>query len=637
MAIGAIVNALMGPGAGFPEPLMPPLNLPRNSLTSIGVYLHNYQFQLTRLVPFISRLADLLQREALVATPRERIQMQVMAHHVGQALHEIVYATAPIAHLVRDIQIGEEPGSFRMINRPNIDLAPFAASHVLPEAAGAVQRPPGVTIVVAEPPPQMRPVEHHLHEAQEKELVDTLGTVKSKLTEISALPRQDSEPTLMQKARTLADFVKARIDQILAQKAWHARMREVLPDMLPCEKTQEKILLEILYGVPLHEGYELLKGNFEALVVAIPPILRILVTLMSGRFDPEARKTMCRNMIEELKGAVIVPNEIKSNMLPGFDPVCAIERMLEPIFNEILQELVEFDRHRDRTRLAEKIRFLLIKMIGESIAELSEGFNNEVADVEVLIKHNIGVLLRKFNSDGLGIVLDNLLSKYLYDVMINKAYSLYKSEESKRKEEARSKKQEEEKKPASPQKSPTVLPKAPEEIKKAFAPPTAAPEEAKKVAQPSVVSDEVKKTPVASTNEEIKRIQLQAVPQEKALPEVVVPEKWKKTLEADMKAQEETKSQKPFSHAYIATDPNRGPQSIQRVNESPLKKELRDAMQAMNLDKDDITETVGDVGEDLEAIYAEYVRQEFEKRIKDDIDYDIEKHKWLKRFVTNQK
>ena len=53
--IGGIVNNLMGVNTSFPGPVLPQSGLPRNSLTLLGSYLYAYQFQILRLLPFVSR------------------------------------------------------------------------------------------------------------------------------------------------------------------------------------------------------------------------------------------------------------------------------------------------------------------------------------------------------------------------------------------------------------------------------------------------------------------------------------------------------------------------------------------------------------------------------------------------------
>ena len=53
--IGGVINNLMGGNANFPGPVLPQSGLPKNSLTLLGSYLDSYQFQILRLLPFISR------------------------------------------------------------------------------------------------------------------------------------------------------------------------------------------------------------------------------------------------------------------------------------------------------------------------------------------------------------------------------------------------------------------------------------------------------------------------------------------------------------------------------------------------------------------------------------------------------
>eukprot|EP00359_Climacostomum_virens_P004906 CAMPEP_0204913106 /NCGR_PEP_ID=MMETSP1397-20131031/11116_1 /ASSEMBLY_ACC=CAM_ASM_000891 /TAXON_ID=49980 /ORGANISM="Climacostomum Climacostomum virens, Strain Stock W-24" /LENGTH=765 /DNA_ID=CAMNT_0052084293 /DNA_START=719 /DNA_END=3016 /DNA_ORIENTATION=- len=112
--VGSIVNGLMGPGAAFPPPRMPALNVERNPLVLLGGYLSNYQFQLLRLLPFISRIGDLMQRESLITDPQERMMLQEIANRVGDALSEVDQATSPIVELLRTLQVGPQPGQFRI-------------------------------------------------------------------------------------------------------------------------------------------------------------------------------------------------------------------------------------------------------------------------------------------------------------------------------------------------------------------------------------------------------------------------------------------------------------------------------------------------------------------------------------------
>lgn len=134
--IGSIVNALMGPGANFPPPRMPALNVDRNPLVLLGGFLSTYQFQIMRLIPFISRIGDLMQRESLISDPQERGMLQQIANRVGDALFELDSATRPVIDLLRNLQIGPQPGQFRIIaeGHPVVGAIPPDQRHAAPRA-----------------------------------------------------------------------------------------------------------------------------------------------------------------------------------------------------------------------------------------------------------------------------------------------------------------------------------------------------------------------------------------------------------------------------------------------------------------------------------------------------------------------
>lgn len=198
---------------------LPHVDVPRNSLTTIGHFLYTYQFQLMRLIPFISRLADLFQRESLMVYPHDRVHMQVLAQNVGQALHEIVYATAPVAHLIRDVQIGEEPGSFRLVHRPNPDLVPFVNTYMVGQ--NAAPRPGSVTIPLGDAGAPVRQqaeerigAPNRLSDSQERELTAALQQLKRTLSEFATTVRGRPEDSDLRKARAFASLFVGRIDTV---------------------------------------------------------------------------------------------------------------------------------------------------------------------------------------------------------------------------------------------------------------------------------------------------------------------------------------------------------------------------------------------------------------------------------------
>lgn len=60
--IGMLITQLNGEGAAFPGPPLPHMGN-RNNMQVMGAFLSNWHFQMMRLLPYIYRLGELLQRE----------------------------------------------------------------------------------------------------------------------------------------------------------------------------------------------------------------------------------------------------------------------------------------------------------------------------------------------------------------------------------------------------------------------------------------------------------------------------------------------------------------------------------------------------------------------------------------------
>jgi hypothetical protein len=104
-------------------------------------------------------------------------------------------------------------------------------------------------------------------------------------------------------------------------------------------------------------------------------------------------------------------------------------------------------------------------------------------------------------------------------------------------------------------------------------------------------------------------------------------------LEKDVGLQQSLPPQKPFSHAYIATEPLRGPQAIRRVTENPFKTEFREAMKLMNMRKADIDEVIEDVNEDLEHSFIDFLKATMRTAVAGDPDIDPRRHSKLLKFL----
>mmetsp|Transcript_29793 Transcript_29793/g.22095 ORF Transcript_29793/g.22095 Transcript_29793/m.22095 type:complete len:93 (-) Transcript_29793:1289-1567(-) len=67
-----------------------------------------------RLAPYLQRLGDLMQRESLLTSDRDRRLTNEMAILSGKALEELSRATGSVAHFYKDLQMGPQAGQFKI-------------------------------------------------------------------------------------------------------------------------------------------------------------------------------------------------------------------------------------------------------------------------------------------------------------------------------------------------------------------------------------------------------------------------------------------------------------------------------------------------------------------------------------------
>jgi hypothetical protein len=107
--LAQIINSLTGTRSNPHSPQIPALPFPRNSLSQLGHFLNFYQFQLLRLLPFLSRLADLLQRESLITNSYDRSELQSLARSIGTAMKELQTATQRVSGLFQELDVNNPP------------------------------------------------------------------------------------------------------------------------------------------------------------------------------------------------------------------------------------------------------------------------------------------------------------------------------------------------------------------------------------------------------------------------------------------------------------------------------------------------------------------------------------------------
>ena len=89
----------MGPNAAFPGVGMPPLPYESNNIVQLGSYMSNMSAALQRLLPFMSRCGDLMQRESQITDMNQRMKLAEMVVTLGCAIEEIAKSAGSTAHL----------------------------------------------------------------------------------------------------------------------------------------------------------------------------------------------------------------------------------------------------------------------------------------------------------------------------------------------------------------------------------------------------------------------------------------------------------------------------------------------------------------------------------------------------------
>jgi hypothetical protein len=90
---------------------MPQLQVERNIVVLLGSYLTNLALQLQRLLPYMARAGDLMQREASLPSQADRELTQDLVKNLGKALEDVSRATGSVAHFYRTLEMGANGGA----------------------------------------------------------------------------------------------------------------------------------------------------------------------------------------------------------------------------------------------------------------------------------------------------------------------------------------------------------------------------------------------------------------------------------------------------------------------------------------------------------------------------------------------
>ena len=87
----------------------------------------------------------------------------------------------------------------------------------------------------------------------------------------------------------------------------------------------------------------LMQGNLGAITGIHRRFRDVLIKYMGGADTPDARKQLTEAESEKLKSMFNIPDEIKSHIHEGFEPLLVSEEVIDNHFGRILDLILDFD------------------------------------------------------------------------------------------------------------------------------------------------------------------------------------------------------------------------------------------------------------------------------------------------------
>lgn len=337
--LGQIVNGMMGPNTSFPHPPMPQLPVSRNTLVLLGGFLYNYQFQLMRLIPFLSRLADLLQRESLITEAQQRADLQRFSRAMGAAMREINLATQPVVDLFQMMEIGPAPGQYHIRVH---DTSVVSQSEAVP-----------------------RPNQSNVSAAN---------------------PGQAMLNSLLNPANMPADSPLARMAPTLQQAMSGGMGNMSLRDLMIAanvhENEEDLPLMEFMYNLTMPELTVLMNGDVAPLDRIRPAAVQNLRQTMGGMDTPEGRERVMGQYQQYLQSHLIFPDAFRSRQRPGFDYLQATTQVVRKAVSRLVALVLEDSSNEFGSRFKREFQL----RVGEWVETVIAGMEGGVQTMEQLLK-----------------------------------------------------------------------------------------------------------------------------------------------------------------------------------------------------------------------------------------------------------
>lgn len=421
--IGLIINDLNGPNSSFPPPRMPQLPVQRNPLVLLGGFLYNYQFQLQRLLPFLSRTADLMQRESLITDPSERLMLQNLGQRVGNALNELNLATSPVISLLQQIQIGNGPGQFqlRMGNVP-------VASEVRPEPNPNLPNP-------LNPPNPPNPLNSLNPAAFFGNIASNLIPGLSQMLDPrgSNLNPQGSSPgpqrPVANPQSTGVNVQEANPQNMLAQfmpmigqmlgGGPNMTLRELLNTLQMHDEEESLPMMEFFYNLNLSEIISFASGNWEVIQRQRPAVRQSLLRIMEND-TLQGRQRIVTILLDYMQRQYSIPPQFQNLLRPNFSPQDCINR----IGNSWLLKIVNLVLDYQGTSFTAELKKALELMVGNYAYEMSQNLEGGLNVVLQVIQFQMQAgMARLIPPEFSGMVSGAILG--ILNTYVNRAFEIY--------------------------------------------------------------------------------------------------------------------------------------------------------------------------------------------------------------------
>lgn len=170
----------------------------------------------------------------------------------------------------------------------------------------------------------------------------------------------------------------------------------------------------------------LMQGNLGAITGIHPRLREVLIKYMGGADTPDARKELIAAESEKLKAMFKVPEEIKSHIHEGFEPLLVSEEVIDNHFGRILDLILDFDSaNSPDAKFIEEMKDALSFLIGEWIEELEDGFHNGMQDVVIFFRENLKRVVEQAVGPEMGMMVTMMGTDSIMK-FITKSYSHYK-------------------------------------------------------------------------------------------------------------------------------------------------------------------------------------------------------------------